>query len=159
MRLGDILSKLIQNYQSRYQIKYPADREKYLDLFIPVKEIKQIFIKSILLLTDQRPRSLMAIAYAFRLAQALDAELLAVTRSLHHDMIKQEAKENAIKLSLLESPQAMPTIKDILRIIREKEVGLVIVHNMYELVKAIEAYSPVPVLVVNIERFIQKSSA
>jgi hypothetical protein len=155
MKLGDILSDLVEKRVSRYGIKYPPPVDTFLDAFLPTKEIKQIKIKSILVLTDQRPRSLVTIAYAFRLAQVLKANLLAITKGLHQELIQEEAKQNKISLTSLITHKKIPSLSKIQEIIHQNDVGLIVIHNLYEIAKEIIESSPVPVIVVKVGGFVR----
>jgi len=155
MKLGEILSELVEKRLSRYGLKYPPPVDTFLDAFLPSGEIKQVTIESILVLTDQRPRSLVAIAYAFRLAKVFKASLIAITKGIHQELIKEEAKHHNISLISMITSKTTPSISKIQEIIHENKISLVIIHNMYESAKAIIESSSVPVLVVKVGSFVR----
>jgi len=157
MKIGEILTKS-RNRLSRYGIEYRQPYDTYYDLFLANDEIKPVQINSVLVLTDQRPRSLIAIAYALRLAKALDASLLAITRGVHQELVKGEAEIYGINLALLKIESKKPSVTYLLRIIRDFDVGLVIFHNMYKLSAELQESSPVPVLIVKIDKFLKSTT-
>lgn len=152
MKIGEILAKS-RNRLSTYGIDYRQPYDAYYDLFLANDEIAPIQIKSVLVLTDKRPRSLIAIAYALRLAKALDANLLAITQGVHQALIKGEAEIYGINLALLKTVSKKPSVEYFLKIINDFDVGLVIVHNLYELSDELQERSPVPLLIVKINKF------
>lgn len=159
MPIGEILSKLTEKRLSHYGIKYRHPMDEFLDLLLPPDKLKPIRINSVLVITDRRPRSLFSIAYAIRFAQLFEANLLAITKGLHHDLIKEEAKENNVNLVLLETFSRTPSMGRVLKIIKEHDVDLVILHNLHELVGEVQENAPVPVLVVKVERLLQALKA
>ncbi|MFX1563219.1 MAG: hypothetical protein ACFFDP_07920 [Promethearchaeota archaeon] len=152
MKIGEILAKSRKGLSS-YGIKYRQPYDVYYDLFLSNDEIKPIQINSILVLTDKRPRSLIAIAYALRLAKALKANLLAITKGVHQELIKGEAQIYDINLALLRTESKQISLEYILRIIQDYEVGLVVFHNLYEFSDALQESSPVPVMIIKINQF------
>jgi hypothetical protein len=152
MKVGEILTKS-RNRLSSYGISYRHPFDAYYDLFLADDEIKPVHIKSVLVLTDKRPRSLIAIAYAFRLSKALKANLFAITMGLHQDLIKGEAEIYNINLALLKTSSKQPSLDYILGIIREHQIGLVITHNLYTLTAELLESSPVPMMVVKVDQF------
>ncbi|MFX1318045.1 MAG: hypothetical protein ACFE9D_04020 [Promethearchaeota archaeon] len=152
MKVGEILEKS-KNRLSSYGISYRHPFDAYYDLFLSNDDIKPVQIKSVLVLTDKRPRSLVAIAYALRLTRALNANLLAITRGVHQELIKGEAEFYDINLSLLHISKQQPSLDFILRTIHQHDVGMVIFHNLYALSDELQENSPVPVLVVKIDQF------
>jgi hypothetical protein len=156
MKVGEILAK--SRYRlSSYGIKYQQPFDTYYDLFLADDEIIPIQIKSVLVLTDKRPRSLITIAYALRLAKALEANLVAVTLGVHQELIKGEARINKINLTMLKTVNKQPSVDNILRIIRDHDVGLVVFHSLYQLSEALQENSPVPILIVKINQFFRSS--
>jgi hypothetical protein len=156
MKIGEILEKS-KNRLSSYGIDYRQQYDVYYDLFLANDEIKPIQINSVLVLTDNRPRSLVAIAYALRFAKALNANLLAITRGVHQALVKGEAELYGINLALLKTENKRPSIHYLLKIIRDFDVGLVIFHNLYELSDELQDRSPVPVLIVKIDKFFKST--
>jgi hypothetical protein len=156
MKIGEILAKS-RNRLSRYGIDYRQPYDTYYDLFLANDEIKPVQINSVLVLTDKRPRSLIAIAYALRLAKGLNANLLAITRGVHQALVKGEAEIYEINLALLKTESKQPSVDYILKIIRDFDVGLVIFHNLYELSDELQERSPVPVLIVKIDKFFKST--
>ena len=152
LKIGEILEKS-KSRLSSYGINYRHPFDAYYDLFLSNDEIKPVQIKSVLVLTDNRPRSLVAIAYALRLSKAFEANLLAITRGVHQELIKGEAEFYGINLSLLETLKQQPSLDFILRTIQQHDVGIVIFHNLYALSSQLQENSPVPVLVVKIDQF------
>ncbi|MFX1562068.1 MAG: hypothetical protein ACFFDP_02040 [Promethearchaeota archaeon] len=155
MKLGEILSELVEKRLSRYGLKYPPPVDTFLDAFLPSGEIKQVSIKSILVLTDHRPRSLVAIAYAFRLAKAFKASLIAITKGMHQELIQEEAKRYNISLSSMITSKEALSVNRVQEVIHNNKISLVIIHNMYESAKAIIESSSVPVLVVKVGSFVR----
>jgi hypothetical protein len=156
MKVGEILEKGKKRL-STYGINYRQQFDAYYDLFLSSEKIKPVQINSILVLTDNRPRSLVAIAYALRLSKALDANLVAITRGVHHELIRGEAQSFDINLALLKTAKQHPTVGYVLKIIKEHNIGLVIFHNLYALKSDLLENSPVPVLVVKINQFFRAS--
>ncbi len=156
MKIGDILAKS-RNRLSSYGIKYQQPYDAYYDLFLANDEIIPVQIKSVLVLTDNRPRSLIVIAYGLRLAKALNANLLAVTKDVHQDLIKGEAQIYDINLALLKTESKRLSLEYLLRIIQDHEVGLVVFHNLYELSDALQESSPVPFMIVKINQFFKST--
>ncbi|MFW9830364.1 MAG: hypothetical protein ACFFD8_01110 [Candidatus Thorarchaeota archaeon] len=156
MKLGEILTKS-KSRLSSYGISYRHPFEIYFDLFLADDEIKPVHVSSILVLTDKRPRSLIAIAYALRLAKALNANLIAITLGLHQELIKGEAESNNVNLAFIKSLSKQPTIEYIQEVIQNYDVGLVVHHNLYTLLEDILESSPVPVLVVKVNKFFQST--
>jgi hypothetical protein len=156
MKIGEILAKS-RNRLSRYGIDYRQPYDTYYDLFLANDEIKPVQINSVLVLTDKRPRSLIAIAYALRLAKGLNANLLAITRGVHQALVKGEAEIYEINLALLKTESKQPSIGYLQKIIRDFDVGLVIFHNLYELSDELQERSPVPVLIVKIDKFFKST--
>lgn len=156
MKVGEILVKS-RNRLSSYGIGYRTPYDTYYDLFLANDEIKPVQISSVLVLTDNRPRSLVAIAYALRFAEALNANLLAITRGVHQALVKGEAENYGINLALLKTESKQPSVGYILKIVRDFDVGLVIFHNLYELSDELQERSPVPVLVVKIDKFFRST--
>ncbi len=156
MKIGEILARS-RNRLSSYGIDYRQPFDTYYDLFLSNDEIKPVQINSVLVLTDKRPRSLIAIAYALRLAKALNANLLAVTRGIHQKLVKGEAEIYGINLALLKTESKQPSINYLLKIIQDFDVGLVIFHNLYELSEELQTSSPVPVLIVKINQFLRST--
>jgi hypothetical protein len=152
MKIGGIIEKS-RNRLSSYGINYRYPFDAYYDLFLSNDEIGSVQINSILVLTDNRPRSLVAIAYALRLSKALDANLVAITKGVHNELIKGEAQNLEINLALLKTPKQQPSIDYVLKIIKEHNIGLVIFHNLCALSSDLLENSPVPVLVVKIDQF------
>lgn len=152
MKVGEILVRSRKRL-SNYGINYREPFNIYYDLLIANDEIKPVQVSSVLVLTDKRPRSLITIAYAFRMAQGLNANLLAITMGVHQELIKGEAKIYNINLAFLKTFSKQPSIDSILEIIRNHEIGLVVVHNLYTLTEEILDNSPVPVLVVKVDQF------
>ncbi|MFX1564092.1 MAG: hypothetical protein ACFFDP_12380 [Promethearchaeota archaeon] len=155
MKLGEILSEIIDKRISRYGLKYAPPIDKLLDAFLPQNEINQVSIESILVLVDQRPRSLVSIAYALRFAQALKANLLAITKGVHHELIQEEAKQYSIAITSLVTYMKTPPLGKIEEIIQENNVGLVILHNLYENAKEILESSSVPVLIIKVGNLVR----
>ncbi|MFX0167876.1 MAG: hypothetical protein ACFE89_00850 [Candidatus Hodarchaeota archaeon] len=156
MKVGETLARS-KNRLSRYGINYRHQLGDYYDLFLSEDEIKRLQINSLLVLTDNRPRSLIAIAYALRFAKALNVDLLGITRGIHQDLLKGETKDNDINLVLLKTLSKEPTIEYVLEVIQKHKVGLVIVHNLYALKDDLLDSSPIPVLVVKADQFFKTS--
>jgi hypothetical protein len=152
MKIGEVLERS-RSRLSSYGINYRHPHDAYYDLFLSTEEIIPVQLNSILVLTDKRPRSLVAIAYALRLTKALDANLVAITMGVHEALIKGEAQIYEINLAFLKTAKQKPSLDDILKIINEHDVGLVIFHNLYALSNELLQNSPVPVLVVKIDQF------
>jgi len=158
MRVGEILARS-RNRLSSYGIKYRQPFDTYYDLFLADDEIKPVQIKSVLVLTDKRPRSLVAIAYAIRLAKALNANLIAMTMGLHQELIKGEAEVNDINLTFLKVMSKPPSIGRLQEIIGQFDIGLVIMHNLYSISDDILESSPVPVLLVKVDKFFRSTGS
>jgi len=156
MKIGEILARS-RNRLSNYGIKYSQPYDAYYDLFLANDEIIPVQINSVLVLTDKRPRSLVAIAYALRLAKAFNANLLAVTMGIHQELIKGEAQLYEINLALLKTESKQLSIDYLLKIIREHNVGLVVFHNLYRLSEELLESSPVPVMIVKINQFFKST--
>jgi hypothetical protein len=152
MKIGEILARS-RNRLSHYGVDYREQYDAYKDLFLNNDEIKPVRINSVLVLTDKRPRSLVAIAYALRLAKVLDANLLSITIGVHQELIKGEAELYNINLTVLKTESKLPSIDYLLKIIRDYDVGLVVFHNLYQLSENLQASSPVPVLIVKVDQF------
>jgi hypothetical protein len=156
MKIGEILARS-RNRLSHYGINYREQYDAYHDLFLANDEIKPVQINSVLVLTDNRPRSLIAIAYALRLAKVLNANLIAITMGVHQELIKGEAEIYDINLTLLKTKSNQPSIDYLLKIIRDYDVGLVVFHNLYTLSEELQLSSPVPVLIVKIDQFFKST--
>jgi hypothetical protein len=152
MKIGEVFERSRRRLSS-YGINYRRPFDAYYDLFLSSEKIKPVQLNSILVLTDNRPRSLVAIAYALRLTKALDANLVAITMGVHQALIKGEAQIYEINLAFLKTAKQKPTLDYILKIINEHDIGLVIFHNLYALSSELLDNSPVPVLVVKIDQF------
>lgn len=98
MKIGDILARSRKRLAS-YGINYRTPYDTFYDLFLTNDKIKPIQMGSVLVLTDKRPRSLITIAYALRLAKVLQANLLAITLGVHQELIEGEVKNYDITLS------------------------------------------------------------
>ena len=156
MKIGEILTKSRKRL-SRYGISYRKPFDAYYDLFLADDKIKPIQINSVLVTTDKRPRSLIAIAYALRLAKVLNANLLAITMGVHEELIKGEAENYDINLTLLKTEIKQPSLDSLLKIIQDYDVGLVVFHNLYTLSEELQLSSPVPVLIVKIDQFFRSA--
>jgi hypothetical protein len=157
MKVGEILARC-KSRLSRYRIDYRYLSDSYYDLFLSEDEVKPIQIRSILVLTDKRPRSLIAIAYALRFAEAFNAKLLAITTGVHQKLIEGEAESYNINLTLLKTLEKYPSLEHVMELINKYDVGLVILHNLYAIINEIQVSSPVPVLVVKVERFYRNAT-
>ena len=152
MPLGEILRKLMERRIDHYRVPYEDELSKSIELFLPSEKIESITVSPILLVTDRKPSSLVSIAYALRLACALNSDILAMTQGIHAEMIKKEAKELNIEVSLLESTQEQ-SIHQVLNTIQTHKVGLVIIPQRHELRNALQRNSPVSVLVTRASQF------
>ena len=152
MKIGEILAKSRKRL-SRYGISYRKPYNDYYDLFLTNDKIKPIQINSVLVLTDKRPRSLIAIAYALRLAKVLNANLLAITMGVHQKLIKGEAQSSGINLTLIKAESKQPSLNYLLNIIQHHDVDLVVFHNLYKLSEELQESSPIPILIVKIDQF------
>ncbi len=152
MPLGEILNKLLERHFEYYRIEYGDAFEEDLGLFSSLDEIKSFKIAPILLVTNKRPFSLIAIAYAIRLASILNANLLVMTQGIHTEMIRKEADEFGVSVSTVETSQEQ-TIRGILRVIEESGAGLVIIPYRHSLRENLLKASPVAVLVTKTDRF------
>ncbi|MHA2233135.1 MAG: hypothetical protein ACXAB4_11685, partial [Candidatus Hodarchaeales archaeon] len=132
MTLGEILNSLLETHLDFYQLKYDDAFREGLGPFSSLDGIESFKIAPILLVAHKKPFSLIAIAYAIRLASVLKADLLAMTQGLHSEMIRKESDEIGVSVSIIETPEEQ-TIYRILKIIEESGVGLVIIpyrHNL-----------------------------
>jgi len=157
MKVGEILTKSKKRLSS-YGINYRKPFDTYYDLLLSDDEIRPVQISSILVLTDYRPRSLIAIAYALRMAKGLDANLMAITTNLHQELIKGEAEYLDINIAFLKSFDKHPSLEYVLSVIQTHKVGLVVLHNLYPLKDDIVESSPVPVLIIKVNQFFRPSS-
>ncbi|MFX0117521.1 MAG: hypothetical protein ACFFB3_23440 [Candidatus Hodarchaeota archaeon] len=151
MPLGEILSKLLERHFDYYQIEYGDEFTEGLGLFSSLDEIESLKIAPILLVTNKKPLSLIAIAYAIRLASILNANLLAMTQGIHSEMIRKEAEELGVPVSVLEAPEGQ-SIRRILSVIEESRVGLVIIPYRHMLRETLLKACPVAVLVTKTDR-------
>jgi hypothetical protein len=142
---------------AQYGIKYRQPLEAFLDMFLPADEIKPVSITSILVLTDKRPRSLFVIAYSLRLAQAFNAYLYAFTQGLHDALIQDEAQSYGINLALMKSYRNPLSTTSILELVQQHDIDMIVTHGLYDTVERLLDRSPVPVLIVKVQRFIRKS--
>jgi hypothetical protein len=152
MKIGEILTKS-KNRLASYGINYRQPFDTYYDLLLPDDELRPVQIGSILVLTDNRPRSLIAIAYALRMAKGLEANLMAITTKVHQELIKGEANQYDINLAFMKSFNKPPSLEYVLNVIQTHKAGLVILHNLYPLKEEIVESSPVPVLIIKINQF------
>ncbi len=151
MTLGEILNSLLERHDY-YQPDYADKFREGLDIYSSLDEIKLFRIAPILLVTNSKPLSLIAISYAIRLASILNANLVAMTQGIHSEMIREEANRLGVSVSVLESPQGQ-TIQRILSLIEESGMGLVIIPYRHNLREALLKVSPVAVLVTKTDRF------
>jgi hypothetical protein len=152
MPLGEILNNLLDRHLDYYQIEYGDEFREGESLFSSLEDVESFKISPILLVTNKKPLSLVAIAYAIRLASILNAYLLAMTQGVHSEMIKKEAGEAGVSVSVIETPQGQ-TIQRILRVIEESRVGLVIIPYRHNLRETVLKVSPVAVLVTKTDYF------
>ena len=152
MPLGEILRKLMERRIDHYRVPYEDELSKSIELFLPSEKIESITVSPILLVTDRKPSSLVSIAYALRFASALNSDILAMTQGIHSEMIKKEARELNIEVSLLENTQEQ-SIHQVLNTIQTHKVGLVIIPQRHELRNALQRNSPVSVLVTRASQF------
>ncbi|MHA2273058.1 MAG: hypothetical protein ACXACI_14430 [Candidatus Hodarchaeales archaeon] len=145
MKLGDIMVRLMDRHLDYYKIHYEGEIDRLYDIFSSLSENELTAINPILLLTDQRPHSLVAIAYALRLAHALKSEIFARTQGVHAETIKQEADELHITVSFLEKT-TKATIREILDAIQTYDVALVIIPFRHELSESLLKNSHVSIL-------------
>ncbi len=156
MKIGEILAKSRKRL-SRYGIRYGKPFDAYYDLFLANDKISPIQINSVLVLTDKRPRSLIAIAYALRLVKVLNANLVAITMGVHQELIKGEAEIYDINLTLLKTESKQPSLGYLLKVIQDYNVGLVVFHNLYKLSEELQESSPVPILLVKIDQYFRSA--
>jgi len=152
MPLGEILRKLMERRIDHYRVPYEDELSKSIELFLPSEKIESITVSPILLVTDRKPSSLVSIAYALRFASALNSDILAMTQGIHSEMIKKEARELNIEVSLLENTQEQ-SIHQVLNTIQTYKIGLVIIPQRHELRNALQRNSPVSVLVTRASQF------
>jgi hypothetical protein len=152
MKVGEILTKS-KNRLARYGINYRQPFDTYYDLFLSDDALRPVQIGSILILTDYRPRSLIAIAYGLRMAKGLEANLIAVTTNVHQELIKGEAKHLDIQIAFMKSFNKPPSLDYVLKVIQKYNAGLVVLHNLHPLKEDIVEMSPVPVLVIKVNQF------
>ena len=157
MKIGEILTKS-KNRLASYGINYRQPFDTYYDLFLSDAELQPVQLGSILVLTDNRPRSLIAIAYALRMAKGLDANLMAITTGVHQELIKGEANQYDINLAFMKSLDKPPSLEYILDVIQTHKVGLVVLHNLYPLKEDLVESSPVPVLIIKINQFFKPTT-
>jgi hypothetical protein len=157
MKVGEILTKS-KNRLASYGINYRQPFDTYYDLLLSDDEIRPVEIGSILVLTDNRPRSLIAIAYALRMAKGLEANLMAITTNVHQDLVKGEATNYDINLAFMKAFNKPPSLEYVLNVIQTQKVGLVILHNLYHLKEDLIESSPVPVLIIKVTQFFKSTS-
>ncbi|MCY3413725.1 MAG: hypothetical protein INQ03_18925 [Candidatus Heimdallarchaeota archaeon] len=155
MRIGEILSSLL-TYKPRYDDQMEKKIDHITDLFKYDKELVEISIGPILVFTDRRPNSLLAISYAIRLTSALDTTLYAITEDFHNDLISEECKKHNIELTYLNAEVLNQSQIDIVALnqkITSLGITLAITHFHSHWKDILLEKLRIPILITKIDNF------
>ncbi len=154
MTLGEILSDLLQKRLNRDEIQIKEKVVQLEEAFILSSKLDKVTIAPILLITDAHPRSLIAIAYAFRLAEAIVSNLFVMTQGFHDELIIQEAKDLNINMKIIQPPRELniPFIEDF---VNNNDIGLIILPFNHILRERIQISINTAILATKIQRFVK----
>ena len=148
MNLGNILKNIIE----RKSTTYPTIYDGFFTNISALPDISNLKIDPILVITDQSPYSLIALAYTNRLVEALgkDTKIYAITEGKHTETIKKFSKENNIKLQEIVEFKD-PTVEDIHKFVDKNNIELIVISYAHKLKKVILDTISVTVLISSLK--------
>lgn len=154
MKIGKILSRLMNSLVSDRYEEYEEELDRSFDIFLSPAEIQPLTLNHILLIADDKPHSLISITFAIRFASALKCPLIAITHKRYQAIIKEEVEHFQLEYTEILEKHTKP-LQQIKNIIMTKDINLVIVPMFHQLRSDIVHHMHIPVLVTKVNPFVK----
>ncbi|MHA2251399.1 MAG: hypothetical protein ACXAD7_13640 [Candidatus Kariarchaeaceae archaeon] len=150
MKLGKIISRLMDDKQDQAFERFEEEIDKLSDVFFSPTKLEPITIGPILVLTDNKPHSLISIAYGIRLANAIQSPLIAIAGENFKKIIESEIERSQINFTNL---NVSPTLEKVQKTVKSYKISFIVVPMYHELREKVVHQLHIPVLVTKIDFF------
>ncbi|MHA2169438.1 MAG: hypothetical protein ACXAB7_06045 [Candidatus Kariarchaeaceae archaeon] len=152
MKIGKILNRLMNSLVSNRYDEYEEEIDRAFDIFLSPTEIEPLTLNNILLVTDDKPHSLISIAYAIRFASGLNCPLIAIANEKYKTIIKEEVERFQLEYTeVLEGQKAL--LEQIHDITETNEISFIVVPMFHPMRGDIIHHMHIPVLVTKVNPF------